>query len=91
MIKGQPKIGDKVVIRWANHPVYKVKGRSDLDICEIVTDGKRVFIEGRGAYNGKRMDAFKRKHCKTANELITAIGRYVYNGAIQSFHVRRKA
>lgn len=55
MIKGQPKIGDKVVIRWSDHPAYRVRGRNDLDICEIVTDGKRVFIEGRGAYNGKRM------------------------------------
>ncbi|BCA37359.1 hypothetical protein KLI54_23580 [Bacillus thuringiensis] len=72
-------------------PAYRVRERNDLDICKIVTDGKRLYIEGHSAYTGVSMDSFKRKHCRTVGALFTALGQYVHMGVIKSFHVRRKA
>ncbi|MED2788303.1 hypothetical protein P4261_28050 [Bacillus thuringiensis] len=87
MIKGQPKIGDKVVIRWGDP---KMRGRYDLDICEIVTDGKRVYLRGYSAITGNVMRAFKAARHKTVESLFTSMGYYMHDGTIKSFHVRRK-
>lgn len=93
MIKGQPKIGDKVVIRWNcedGYESYRSRGRNDLDICEIVTDGKRVYLRGYSIYTGRIMRAFKAAYHKTVESLFAAMGEYMHDGTIKSFHVRRK-
>lgn len=87
MIKGQPKIGDKVVVRWGSP---KVKGRNDLDVCEIVTDGTHVYLRGYSAITGNIMRAFKDAKHKTIESLFSSMGKYMRNGVIKSFHVRRK-
>lgn len=90
MIKGQPKIGDKVVIRWSDHPSYRIEGRSDMDICEVVTDGKRVYLRGFSAFSDMPMRAFKAANHKTVKSLFDSIGEYQHDGIIKSYHVRRK-
>ncbi|EJP81141.1 hypothetical protein [Bacillus cereus] len=93
MIKGQPKIGDKVVIRWNSedeYESYNERGRNDMDVCEIVTDGKRVYLRGYSVYTGNVMRAFKAAYHKTVESLFTAMGEYMHDGVIKSFHVRRK-
>lgn len=85
MIKGQPKIGDKVVIRWTKDG-YE---HDSLDVYEIVTDGKRVFLRGINANNGTPVRAFKAARHRTVASLIESIGHYQYDGTIERFYVRR--
>lgn len=85
MIKGQPKIGDKVVIRWTKDG-YE---HDSLDTYEIVTDGKRVFLRGINANNGKPVRAFSAAGHRTVASLIESIGHYQYDGIINRFYVRR--